>query len=443
MSSLSTRWPHDSRLLVFVLGTAFFGPLTMGCTFDPIAHVGESNTCGNATLDEGEVCDGRNLGGKTCESLGFQPGTLRCRSDCHGFITEACGTPPTCGNGVIESPETCDGTNLGGESCSSLGLGDGKLSCTASCRWDQSQCSGSSKACGNGTVEPPEQCDDGNGNDGDGCSSTCQVEFCGDGILQQGQGEECDDGNTNNGDGCSADCHSEYCGDGVTQTSQGEQCDDGNTNDGDGCSSTCQVEFCGDGVLQTNLDEECDTGSNNSDTTPDACRTDCTNPRCGDGVLDSDEQCDDGNSDDGDGCSADCHREYCGDGILQTNLDEECDGTVFSKTCEDYPWMGTGDPGCDANCQLDLAGCTNRPIGAPCTAASQCAGGRCIIDSNFPGGYCTKDCTDSSDCPGDAKCRQVTFVPGGTFEGCFDACTNAAECRTDYECYNNICLDTN
>jgi cysteine-rich repeat protein len=30
--------------------------------------------------------------------------------------------------------------------------------------------------CGNGSTEPPEQCDDGNTNDGDGCSSICQME---------------------------------------------------------------------------------------------------------------------------------------------------------------------------------------------------------------------------------------------------------------------------
>tara|TARA_B100000315_G_scaffold185691_1_gene174850 strand:- start:55 stop:963 length:909 start_codon:yes stop_codon:yes gene_type:complete len=51
-----------------------------------------------------------------------------------------------------------------------------------------------------------EECDDGNGTDNDGCSSTCQIEasICGNGILQPGEG--CDDGNTTNGDGCSADC---------------------------------------------------------------------------------------------------------------------------------------------------------------------------------------------------------------------------------------------
>ncbi len=33
-----------------------------------------------------------------------------------------------------------------------------------------------------------------------------------------------------------------YCWDGMTQTGNGEQCDDGNTSNNDGCSSTCQLE---------------------------------------------------------------------------------------------------------------------------------------------------------------------------------------------------------
>ena len=62
---------------------------------------------------------------------------------------------------------------------------------------------------------------------------------CGDGILDAG--EACDDGNTTNGDGCSSTCELEsLCGDGILEGN--EVCDDGNTVDGDGCSSTCELE---------------------------------------------------------------------------------------------------------------------------------------------------------------------------------------------------------
>jgi hypothetical protein len=34
--------------------------------------------CGNGVVDSGEGCDGTDLGGATCESEGFGPGTLGC-----------------------------------------------------------------------------------------------------------------------------------------------------------------------------------------------------------------------------------------------------------------------------------------------------------------------------------------------------------------------------
>jgi cysteine-rich repeat protein len=58
--------------------------------------------------------------------------------------------------------------------------------------------------CGNGVVDPGEECDDGNLIPGDGCSPVCKLEVCGNSILDPG--EECDDGNTNNGDGCDEFC---------------------------------------------------------------------------------------------------------------------------------------------------------------------------------------------------------------------------------------------
>jgi cysteine-rich repeat protein len=63
--------------------------------------------------------------------------------------------------------------------------------------------------CGNGTIEPPEECDDNNLISGDGCSNVCITEFCGDGIIQPGIGEQCDDSNMSSGDGCSSTCQNE------------------------------------------------------------------------------------------------------------------------------------------------------------------------------------------------------------------------------------------
>src|SRR5262249_38542425 len=62
--------------------------------------------------------------------------------------------PDVCGNGVIDPGEQCDTSDLNGESCTTLGFTGGVLTCNSSCAFDTSECA----ACGNGTVEPGEEC---------------------------------------------------------------------------------------------------------------------------------------------------------------------------------------------------------------------------------------------------------------------------------------------
>src|SRR6185436_15870448 len=88
-----------------------------------------------------------------------------------------------CGNGKVDPGEECDG----------------QPGCTQSCKF--------APVCGNAEIESGEQCDDGNTQDGDGCSSTCKLEpalGCGNGNVDPG--EECDDANQVAGDGCEPDC---------------------------------------------------------------------------------------------------------------------------------------------------------------------------------------------------------------------------------------------
>lgn len=165
--------------------------------------------------------------------------------------------------------------------------------------------------CGDGVVDEDEgeECDDGGREDGDGCSRACRIErgwdcfadvctpsACGDGIRVGP--EQCDDGNRVSGDGCSIRCTVEpgwvcvtenfpcrraECGDGAVEAE--EQCDDGNTTPGDGCSPSCRIEpgyHC---------------------PTPGVA---CEPSVCGNGKREGLEQCDDGNTTPGDGCDAHC-----------------------------------------------------------------------------------------------------------------------------------------
>jgi cysteine-rich repeat protein len=119
-----------------------------------------------------------------------------------------------------------------------------------------------------------ETCDDGPDNSDTApgaCRLSCLLAGCGDGIVDPG--EDCDEGDLINEDGCSNVCLNEICGDGIVQSSFGELCDNGQNNSDttpDACRTNCQPSFCGDGV--PDQDEECDDANNIAD---DGCELGC------------------------------------------------------------------------------------------------------------------------------------------------------------------------
>ena len=133
--------------------------------------------------------------------------------------------------------------------------------------------------CGDGLVEAPESCDDGNAKAGDGCSESCKLEP---GWLCALDGEPCVDVSV--------------CGDRIT--SGRETCDDGNIFARDGCDPECRIEL---GWECTTATASAPTGSNCTDVSV-----------CGDGRRESFEMCDDGapTNRTGDGCDADCRVSF-------------------------------------------------------------------------------------------------------------------------------------
>lgn len=91
-----------------------------------------------------------------------------------------------------------------------ISLEDGSGILPASLGWLVAGFSITEPYCGDGILDPSEECDDGNDIDTDGCRNDCTLPYCGDGFVDPG--EECDDGNNLDGDGCSADCTMEMGG---------------------------------------------------------------------------------------------------------------------------------------------------------------------------------------------------------------------------------------
>ncbi len=230
-------------------------PLPTGCV--------KMSVCGNGKIEGSEECDDGNTdAGDGCSSA--------CKIEASYFVCttpgQLCTNTARCGDGILENAETCDVGTASSDGCVNCQVQPGYQ-----CRMPGKACI---PLCGDGQIIGTETCDDGKPPaNGDGCSSTCQVEpgwsctgtpsvctqaVCGNGAVETG--ESCDKGTANglfygDGTGCSKTCTNEpkcrnaagvtgpctqTCGDGNVDT--GEQCDDGNQVSGDGCSATCQTE---------------------------------------------------------------------------------------------------------------------------------------------------------------------------------------------------------
>ncbi len=107
----------------------------------------QGNTAASSSSGGGGDTDsatsvGDNSAGQT-SSTG--PGSADSTGSASATTTSASATddgPASCGNGVIDAGEQCDGADLQGFDCASLGLNGGTLACDAMmCTFDTSMCS--------------------------------------------------------------------------------------------------------------------------------------------------------------------------------------------------------------------------------------------------------------------------------------------------------------
>lgn len=170
--------------------------------------------------------------------------------------------------------------------------------------------------CGNGILDPGEECDDGKANsDGtpNACQKSCKQAYCGNQIIDNG--EECDDGNGYSFDACTFDCKEQVDADAdgyynmFVTGSPFHDCDDNKDTGAD--IHPDAKEICGDGV-----DQNCDNA--------DLSCNDVDND--GDGMTETQGDCDDN---DAQVKKADNIPELCDD------KDNNCDGVTDGEASED------------------------------------------------------------------------------------------------------------
>jgi cysteine-rich repeat protein len=367
--------------------------------------------CGNGLVEVGEACDDGNL----------------IASD---GCTAACAVA-VCGDGLIRTGvEGCDDGNLLTDVCNY-----GATSCTV-CSATCAVVAGETDFCGDGLLDAAELCDDGNGVDGDGCTSAC---LCGSGYHVAGSlcvsdFRSCTLPNalaaaetwTGSGFGaCTASaCEPLYHSEAGLCVSNSRACTLANATvavqrwDGVGYA-VCEATACSSGfTLLAGV---------------------CTTASCGNGALEAGETCDDGNQVASDGCTATCAVAACGDGIVRAAVEGCDDGNLLTEACT----YGTVScTVCSASC-TSLAGAVSfcgdgllAPVevcdDGNLTEGDGCSGS-CVCGSNFhlEGGICTNDTQPCALPNGSGLERWNGTGYGGT--------CNVTACDAGYHISGNSC----
>lgn len=321
---------------------------------------------GQCTMDAG--CDGGGCTAGACDA-GGDAGSVDAGVD--GGVRDAApdATAGDAGSTCTSASDCDDGKECTKDTCTATG-------CTHVPYADMTPCQGGAGACCSGECVA------------DGCGG------CGDGVVEPG--EECDDGNTVNCDGCSARCTVEpSCDDGdpcttdtcdpgtgtCTHTTNNAQCDDGNPCTWDLCTAT--------GCMHADVADytACNGGSG-------VCLSGTCASVDGDGIVEPGEQCDDGNTANCDGCSAIFTIEpLCDDGDPCTT--DMCD--PVTGACTYVP----RDGGCSATGD---AGVVDGGAGSCKTAADCDDGNECTQDWCTPTGCAHAPFSGFPSCNGGAGC---------------------------------------
>jgi len=295
--------------------------------------------------------------------------------------------------------------------------------------------------CGDGKVQAPETCDDGNSTPGDGCDGNCKIQA---NYECPTPGELCEKIPT----------EPAVCGDGEVEGA--ETCDLGedsagkSLNDGTaGCLATCKVvdgwtcpganqactkdPYCGDSLVSSILGEQCDDGTNDG---AHGCDVDCkritgwkcpptggvcvVDLYCGNGTIEAGEQCDDHNFKNYDGCDSTCFKES----------GWACPAT--GGACERICGNGKLDPGetCDDSNIFSDDGCSGTCSGSNCPAV-------CTVEANYTCSVVGQSCIFTPPPPpaqcGNGKLEAAEGCDDGNVSG-GDGCSSSCIIETGWKC---------
>lgn len=369
------------------------GPTTTGATTTSGGEGGDGGAggaapmCGDGVAEGDEACDGDDVGGATCEGLGFWFGAVTCSDDCV-VVTAGCAGLEVCDDGAdndLDGRADCsDAACLGDPGCD----GDGEVSCSD---LDDEDDDGLVD-CADPDCQATAACAPGAGTPGAPCTASVDC------ASAAGADPLCLSSALTDGLFLGGYC-SEHC-DPVAQ-----DC---------GAGSVCLefgFAFC---VASCENAGDCGPGQDCVDADDQAAGRVCF-PIAGD-----DEICDNDLDDDGDGF-VDCTDVTCSADLACAAVELQC------SNLEDD----------DADASFDCADATacwatvlcqpgDRPLGAPCSHNTECASSTdqplCILEL-FPNGACSSWCTTDDDCGPGGAC-----VPALGAGVCLERCEALFDC---------------